>query len=839
MLKRLLLTTLIFCSAVASGQEALEPSEFTERILLFRTVEGDLLFDGLIAHEIDRTLYISAVDLFEILGFKTELSIDSKIFKATTFTPLINISIKWPDCEMTLNKKTSSVSCSQIKIYEDELFISSEVAGKALKAKFEYLPYKSELRMDTQIDYPKLSTLKRKNKSIQKGRGGDFDPGYKRKDVEAQTLKNIYVDQQLTWNKNNQSDGQVQYYTNLGTDVLQHEIQVTTQGDDEANDFTTWSVRRDFYGSEDNEYVSSYQLGNVLVPTVELIGGPAGGKGFYITNRDQFLINFGQREFEGNLRPDWEVELYVNDNLFDRQSANESGRYRFQNVPVIYGENNFRLEFYGPLGERTTEYINNSVRQENLKKGEFRYEAGALKNDSTDVETLLQTSYGLADNLAAYAGYTRYNLFDQGELRDYAIIGLNGYLKNINYTLFSGADFFNSGNFYAARTQFALRQARIQFTYLDAEDFSSSFIGDRTKFLDKSYELNLNTSIFGRASVLWRAEHEIFDDGSERTTALQNLVLPVGRVNFLLRNDLVEGLDNKLDVIYTYFRNQFRTSAVYDWEQVRTLDFEFRNRFDRESSVSLTYSKSLTDELDSFSAGYQQRFKRFFFGVEANTDLNKAHSILARLRSSFGYTDSQSKIQMSSDELASSGNVCAKVFFDFNSNGILEEGIDRPVSDVSLRWVQGNLDYPTDEKGETFLSNLPLYLPVDVQFLVKSLKDPQLVPVEPGVRVHLQKGQCTELEFLLKRVYDFEGQIFTSDGFPKTRLTVQLMDAYGKILKETRTDSDGYFLFEAQDARAYYLKIKKGDYKVEPEIYVINPYEKESLEQDFYFDVSN
>jgi len=837
MLFRLAFIFIFLCTEVAHTAE--QPSEFTERILLFRTTAGDLLFDGLLAHEVDRTLYISAVDLFETLGFKTELSIDSKIFKATSLSPPIEIKLQWPECSLKLNKKKIPMSCAQMKIYEDELFLASEIAGKALQAKFEYLPYKSEVRIETQIEYPKLSQIKRKSKKVQGAGRVDFDPGYKRKKVESQTLKNIFVDQQFTWSKDNKSDDQFQYYTNLTTDVLQHEIQATTQGDNQSNDFTTWSIRRDYYGSENNKYVSSYQLGNLLIPTAELIGGPAGGQGFYITNRDQFLINFGQREFEGNLRPDWEVELYVNDNLFARQSADQSGRYRFQNVPVIYGENNFRLEFYGPLGERRTEFINNSVTAESLKAGEFRYEAGALKNESTDVESLVQTSYGLTDNIAAYAGFTRYDLFGQGELRDYAILGLNGYLKNMNYSLFSGSDFFNSGNFYAARTQFAVRRTRLQFTYIDSENFKSSFIGDRNRFLDKGYEFNLNSSLFGRASVLWRAEHELFDDQSEETTALQNLVVPIGRFNFLFRNDLVSGVDNKVDVVYTYLRNQFRTSASYEWKDLKTVDFEYRNRFKRESSVSLTYSKSLNEEVDSLQAGYQQRFDRFFFGVEAATDLNKTHSFLARLRSSFGYTSSQNKIQMSADLLASSGNVCAKVFYDFNGNGLLEKGLDSPVEDVALRWVQGNLDYRTDSKGAAFLYNLPLYSPVDVQFLVKSLKDPQLVPIEPGARVHLQKGQCTEVEFLLRRVYDFEGQVFLSEGFPKMRLTLQLTDAYGKVLEETRTDGDGYFLFENKSAKAYYLKVKEGDFKVSPDVYILNPFIEESLEQDLYFDVSS
>jgi|GEM_PF-6220344 len=839
MLVRYIIALIFFTSSFGlATEDSLKPGEFTERILLFRTVEGDLLFDGLIAHEIDRTLFVSAVDLLETLGFKTELSIDAKVFRASTLTPVVDVKITWPDCTVTHNKKKIPTSCAQLLVYEDELFIASELAAKFLEAKFQYLPFKSEIRMGTKIEYPKLSTIKRKNRRAKPGQRAVFDPGFKRKPVEPQTFKNIYIDQQLTWGKDNETPAKLEYYTNLTTDIHQHEVQVTTQGDDKGSDFTTWSVRRDFFGSQDNKYISSYQLGNVLIPTADLIGGPSGGQGFYATNRDQFLINFSSREFEGNLRPDWEVELYVNDNLFARQSANESGRYRFQKVPVLYGENNFRLEFYGPLGERKTEFINNSVNAENLKKGEFRYEVGALQEDSADVESLVQTSYGLRDNLSLYTGYTRYNLFDEGSLRDYAILGLNGYFKNTNYSLFSGADFFNNGNFYAARTQFVRKRARVQLTYLDAENFKSAFVGEKSRFLDKSYELNFNTNLLGRASVLWRAEHEIYEDGTEKTTALQNLVLPIRRLTFLLRNDLAEGLDNKIDIVYTYFRNQFRASAVYDWEDVSSLNFEYRNRFKRESSVSFSYSKSLGEGVDFVQAGYQQRFNKFFFGVEATSDLEEKHSVLARLRSSFGYTNSQNKIQVSSDQLASTGNVCAKVFYDFNGNGVLEKNFDKPIEGVKLRWVQGNLDYQTDKKGRAFLSNLPMYSPVDVQFLIKSLDDPQLLPTEPGARVYLQKGQCAEVDFLLRRVYDFEGQVFLADGMRQQRLTVQLTDAYGKVIKETRTDGEGYFLFENQEARAYYLKIKPGQYQVKPDVYVINPFDEETLDQDLYFDVS-
>lgn len=840
MLGRILLFfVLILNCSMAFGEGTDEPGEFTERILLFRTVAGDKLFDGLYAHELDRTLYLSSVDVFETLGFKTDLSLDSKVFKATTLSPELDLVLKWEDCEFFLNKKKFKFPCAKFKIFEDELFLTKDLVEKILDAKIEYLPYKSEIRIATDVLYPILSRLKRKSKKINASPRGDFDPGFKRTKIESQTLKNVFLDQQFTYTKQSERDGLFQYYSNLTTDVAQHEIQVTTQGDDDSSDFTTWQIKRDFYGAQKNKFVSTYQFGNIVTPSAEIIGGPGSGEGFYITNRQQFLINFGQREFEGNLRPDWEVELYVNDTLFERQSANTQGRYRFQNVPVQYGVNNFRLEFYGPLGERKTEYINNDVSQSSLTKGRLRYEAGVSNDESGETESLVQTSYGLRDNLSLYLAYTRYNLFNDGEIRDYAVTGLNGYSTNTNYSVFRGQDFFNRGDFNAIRTQFNIRNSRLQLLYLDAENFRSNNISSRTKFLDKRYMANLNTNLFGRMSLLYRFEHDLFEDETKETRAIQNIVFPLWKLTLLFENDLVDGQSNKLDIIYTHLRNQYRARMVYNWDEVETYNFEFRNRFKRESSVSLAYDKSILEQTDFFRAGYQQRFHRFFLGFEVSSDFDNEHLVLARIRSSFGHTPSQKKIQMSSDMLASRGNVCSKIYYDLNENNKFEEQTDRPAKNVDLRWVQGNFDFKSDKKGRVFLSNLPLYTPVDVQLLTKTLEDPQMSPVEEGYRLYLQRGQCSEANFLLRRVYDFEGQVFAEGALAKKRQTIVLTDAYGKTLKETRTDKEGYFLFESLPSNVYYMKLKDISLKTEPEMYIINPFNMESLDQDFYFDVSN
>ncbi len=820
------------------AQDSFEFNEFTERILLFRTLEGDNLYDGLLAHEVDRNLYVSIIDLLESLGFETETSLASKIFKASTVSPNLNLEIKWVDCTMKLNKKLTSMNCSNAIIYEDELFVHSSFLEKTLTSSFQYLPFKSELRISTDVDFPKLKQLKRKNAKIQSAQRPDFDPGYERIKNRPQSLQNFYLDQQFSWENQNHTEGRLQYYSNFSTDLLQHEVQITSQGDNKSRDFQTWSIKRSFYGNERNKYLSTYQIGDVMIPSAELIGGPDNGTGLYLTNRDTTLINYGQREFEGNLRPNWEVELFVNENLFARQSPNEEGRYRFDKVPVQFGENNFRLEFYGPLGERKTEFITNKISSENLKKNQLVYESGFSFDKENKLELLSQTSYGLTKHLSTYLGYSKYNLFEENRLKEFAVFGLNGYLKNINYGAFTGYDFFNQAELFSLRSQFIILKSRLQLTYIDSQGFRSSLIGNKNSYLDKKYIGNMSTNFFGRASALYRVEHSLFEDKTTHFVATQNLILPIKRLTLLLENDLVFWRQNKIDAIYSYIRNQFRSSLSYDLKQAKSFSLEYRNRFKHDSSVSLSYSKNFNASTQFIKAGYQHRFKPVLLGIEASTDLKNEHSIYAKIRSSFGYVNSQKKIQVSSDLIATRGNVCAKVFYDFNKNGTLEPKIDRPMKDITLRWVQGNLNQVTDSKGRVFFGNLPMYTPLDIQLDMKSLEDPQLSPVKEGFRVHLQKGQCKELSFLLKRTFDFEGQVYFSENTHPKRLIIELSDMNGNILQKTRTDKEGYFLFESLGSQAYIIKLSEKDYVSSPKQHIIHPYDENFLDQNIYFDVS-
>jgi hypothetical protein len=91
---------------------------------------------------------------------------------------------------------------------------------------------------------------------------------------------------------------------------------------------------------------------------------------------------FDRITLEGNLPLGWEVELYRNEVLLEFQSASADGRYRFEDVSLLFGVNVLRLIFYGPQGQQREEVRQVRVDTDQISAGEFRYRIAANQHDT-------------------------------------------------------------------------------------------------------------------------------------------------------------------------------------------------------------------------------------------------------------------------------------------------------------------------------------------------------------------------------------------------------------------------------------------------------------------------
>jgi hypothetical protein len=140
------------------------------------------------------------------------------------------------------------------------------------------------------------------------------------------------------------------------------------------------------------------RLGDVPGLRDGLVNRGRTGRGARLTNRAANQSGpFGSDVISGVLEPGWSVELFRGNVLLDVQSDSGTGRYEFQDVELEYGNNSFKLVFYGPTGETRTETDSNNVGAAQLQSGDLRYDIVAYENDRniSGERTVSSSSAGL------------------------------------------------------------------------------------------------------------------------------------------------------------------------------------------------------------------------------------------------------------------------------------------------------------------------------------------------------------------------------------------------------------------------------------------------------------
>ncbi|MBI3349290.1 MAG: hypothetical protein HY020_19025 [Burkholderiales bacterium] len=122
-------------------------------------------------------------------------------------------------------------------------------------------------------------------------------------------------------------------------------------------------------------HARSVALGNLALPSVRnVMQGSARGNGMAVSNRPLDQPNsFDRHSLRGDLAPGWDVTLYYNDQLLAYQSSRADGQYAFDDLPLSFGANEFRLVFHGPLGQLRVEKQSFLLDQASVKPGEVFY----------------------------------------------------------------------------------------------------------------------------------------------------------------------------------------------------------------------------------------------------------------------------------------------------------------------------------------------------------------------------------------------------------------------------------------------------------------------------------
>jgi hypothetical protein len=560
-----------------------------------------------------------------------------------------------------------------------------------------------------------------------------------------------------------------------------------------------------------------------------LTGSAASGRGAVITNRPLTAQTaFDRTRFEGDLPTGWEAEIYRNGELLGFAKATPDQRYVFDDVQLLYGENQIRIVLYGPQGQirERQELIN--VGQDNVPPGKTWYWAG-LNQPGQDIFTLhkppdgtdlpkAQASVSLEhgiDDRTSVAALARMMLID-----DQRVTFVEGTVRrSIGLAMVEVGAARESTGGIAARAQILgkIGPVNVNGEALIANDFHLH--GGRVESV-REYRMGFDAPLkIGRTVLPAHAQVRLADrrDGTKQLDAAARLSANFRRFN------LAAGLT---------YRKQYLGSHV---SSPGELDVEFIGsgrvgdvRLRGATSFGVTPgAKFRTAELSAYWSASEKVDWEAGFVYDRSAHQGRARiSHIRRLNSlalaltgeaatdgsvAFGINlnfslDPRGGFNLSRRPLASAGSVRALVYRDLNDNGLRDPS--EPVEKGALVTTgTKQAETPTDAKGQVMIAGLTAFSPMTVGVDETSLSDPMLVPKKALQVVVPRPGVPAEVEIGLVGGGDVEGAIVKSGGVGFEGLDLELLDMSGKVVRTARTDFDGFFLFERVPYGRYSMRV--------------------------------
>jgi hypothetical protein len=562
-----------------------------------------------------------------------------------------------------------------------------------------------------------------------------------------------------------------------------------------------------------------------------LTGSAASGRGVVVTNRPLTVqAAFDRTRFEGDLPAGWEAEIYRNGELLGFAKPDATQRYVFDDVQLLYGENRVDIVLYGPQGQtRTREEVIN-VGQDNVPPGKTWYWAGfnqpgrdlfAIHKppdvpDQPKAQATVSLEHGI-DDRTSVGMLARALLVD-----DQRLTFVEGTVRrSVGPAMVELSAARESGGGSAARAQLLGKFGSVNVS-AEALIANDIHLQGRERETLREMRLSLDAPIHvGHTIVPAHADVHLTDrmDGTKQVEAAARLSANLNRFNLasevtyrkqLLSSGSAPPAELNIGLIgsgrvgdvrlrgSTSFdvspRARFRTAELSAyWSASDTVDWEGAVAYDaagHRGRVRLTHVRRF-DTMGIALTGEAATDGSVAFGINLNFSLDPSHGI-----------------NLSRRPLAQAGIVRATVYRDLNDNGIRDAS--EPLEKGALVTTGTHqAERKTDARGSVTIGGLTAFTPVPVGIDATSLEDPMLTPRKALQVVVPRPGVPAEVQIGLVGGGDIEGAIVRSGGLGFEGLDLELLDPSGKVVATTRTDFDGFFLFERVPYGSYRVRISR------------------------------
>lgn len=583
---------------------------------------------------------------------------------------------------------------------------------------------------------------------------------------------------------------------------------------------------------------TQFALGDVETQRGALTGQSAYGRGAFISNQPLGRgARFGLTTLRGTLPAGWDAELYRNGELRAFQADRGDGRYQFDDVELLFGDNDFEVVLYGPQGQVKRDRSSMPVGQDNVTPGKTNYWAGVV-DDGHDLIDLTRTfrqpqtgwrwGVGVERGIdrRTTAGIEYQSLVLTGRRRHYLEASLRRGLGPMLLEL-SGAQQLGAGRALRADALGKLGPVRFdaQVIWVDG-DFDSELVDAQQR---RDYSLRLHSTLrMGnwRLPVEASVRQTLTRNGTKVNEWLLRGAFHLRRVTLTaeLSRRSASGsllavapgdLGTKLNLIGNTAIGPVRLrgttrfglgGASHGFEAAQLVA---EGSIGGNSTLRGGFEYDATAGKHEWMLGYVHQFKHFALRAEGRADNHGRTSLGLTLGFSLGPDPVDGGWRMARDRLAEDGQASIEVFRDENGDGYRQPG-EAAVEGVSIEAGFRHSDQATNKSGRAVIDGLTPYVPVLVSIDGGSLPDPLLQPKGAGMVVVPRPGVSARVILPLSPTGEIEAVLLGTDGEPRAGVPVELVDESGRVVLTGASDFDGYLLYDSVPYGHYRLRVVAG-----------------------------
>lgn len=819
----------------AGGEPPLLHSDEQNLVLLEVRLGEYVLTEAIPGYQFGHETFLPLGELARLLTLAITIRPDQGAADGFVLSEARSFSLNVAQSRVTLAGQSQSFDPALVSQQGDEIYVASPLLAQWLPVDFDVDMSRLILQVKPRERLPLQERLERERMAGKAGvRTAHKEPAYPRHAIPYRMLGVPFIDQTLGVGLragNGREETTANYSAYLAGDLLGMESELffsANQQEPQPEVRFTLARRDPDAGLLGPLHARTVVFGSgVAMPSVaNVVSRTPTGTGYGVSNHPLTQpTSFDRHTLQGDLPPGWDVELYVNEALVGFQMARTDGRYLFEDQPLAYGANDFRLVFHGPLGQQRVEKQSFFLEQSTTPPGAFYYNLGQHQDNAGQRRSVAQFEWGLSKYLAATAGVVSLPVLDgaganSADGQQYRNVGLRAFWR----TFIVSNDFFSSSNGgWLNESGLKTRLGRVSLSYslTQLNDFSSELFLPGTDPLRWRDKVRLDSAILSgwlprlRTTLEWQRDQ--FQSGST------NLALSARVAGYLQRTSVSNQLTWQTSTAITTASGALQASRrvgviglngqlSYSLEpqaRLESLMLSADKLLHKAYLLNMGVVRSVSGHETLYTAGLNKSLGSYGLGLSTSYSSSGVFALGLQLFMGMSREPRQPQWRFDAQPKPDRGSASVLVFMDNNGNGVMDSG-DAPIENAAITVNGSRAPAQTDAAGIAWLDRLPIRQYVDIAVDAQTLEDPYWQPQLKGVSLVPRPGHVAELDFAVILTSEIDGTVYLVEKTSRTGIgdvMIELLDADYQRVTAIKTSWDGYYLIPAVARGHYYLRV--------------------------------